>query len=73
MTDREKLIMAEAMGALRNIAVTQDGYVARALAHAAIWAMARIAETGEPPSEADTKAFLRSQGFQSGITRSGGN
>jgi hypothetical protein len=73
MTDKEKLIIAEAMGALRNIADTSDGYVARALAYAAIFGMGRIAETGEPPTDEECKAFLRSQGFQSGVTRSGGN
>jgi len=73
MTDKEKLIMAEALGALRQIVNTTDPYAARGLACAAIWAMAQIAETGKPPTEEALKTFLRSEGFQSGVTRSGGN
>jgi hypothetical protein len=73
MTDKEKLIMAEAMGALRNIADANDGYAARALAYAAIWSMGHTANTGIAPTEEQVKAFLRSQGFQSGVTRAGGN
>jgi hypothetical protein len=73
MTDKEKLIMAEALGALRAIADTTDGYAARALAWAAIWSMDQIAKNSEPPTEQEMKDFLRSQGIQPGVTRAGGN
>lgn len=73
MSDTEKLVLAEAMGALKQIADCDDAYVSRALAWAAIFSMAQIAKTGTPPTDEALKEFLRSQGFVSGVTRSGGN
>lgn len=71
--DRSKLCLAEALAALKIITDATDAYVARGVAHAALFAMSRIVQVGEVPTEEETKAYLHSQGFVSGVTRSGGN